>query len=91
MKKLKYKSIIPNTKPNWLLKLQMEVAEQNTYHPFPDLETLKSFIDARIHSLIENKEIRRSFVETEVRTDNGKTILLIIRNERVVQTYYFES
>lgn len=90
MKKLKYKSIIPNTKPNWLLKLQMEVAEENTYHPFPDLETLKSFIDARIQSFIMDKTIRRSFVETEVRTDNGKTTLIIFRNRIDVQTYYFE-
>lgn len=91
MKKLKYKSIIPNTKPNWLLKLQMDVAEENTYHPFPDLVSLKVFLDDRIHSLIENKEIRRSFVETEVRADNGKTTLLIFRNRINIQTYYFES
>lgn len=90
MKKLKYKSIIPNTKPNWLLRLQMEVAEENTYHPFPDLETLKSFIDARIQSFIMDKTIRRSFVETEVRTDNGKTTLLIFRNRINIQTYYLE-
>lgn len=90
MKKLKYKSIIPNSKPNWLLRLQMEVAEENTYHPFPDLESLKSFIDARIQSFIMDKTIRRSFVETEVRTDNGKTTLIIFRNRIDVQTYYFE-
>lgn len=91
MAKLRYKSIIPNSKPYWLLKLQMDVSEQNNYLPFTDLETLKSFIEDRIRSLIEDKTICRSLVETEVREDNGKATLIIFRNRIDVQTYYFEE
>ncbi len=91
MAKLRYKSIIPNTKPEWLLQLQVDISNQHYYVPFSDLETLKRFIDDRIHGLIMNGTINRSIVSTEVRTDSGKTVLLIIRNERVIQTYYFES
>lgn len=91
MAKLRYKSIIPHTKPEWLLQLQVDISNQHYHVPFSDLETLKRFIDDRIHDLIMNRAINRSIVSTEVRTDSGKTVLLIIRNERVIQTYYFES
>ena len=78
MAKITYKSSIPNDKPLWLLKLQLAVS-------------LKSFIDAEIRSLMGKGDIRRSFVETELRQDEDRTVIHIFRNHMIVQTYYIEA
>lgn len=41
-------------------------------------------------SLMEKGDIRRSFVETELRQDEGRTVIHIFRNHIIVQTYYIE-
>ena len=56
-----------------------------------DFRNLKSFIDAEIRSLMEKGDIRRSFVETELRHDEGRTVIHIFRNHMIVQTYYIEA
>ena len=74
MAKITYKSSIPNDKPLWLLKLQMAVSQLDATElkgNEQDFRNLKSFIDAEIRSLMEKGDIRRSFVETELRHDEG--------------------
>ncbi len=48
-------------------------------------------MNAEIRSLMEKGDIRRSFVETELRQDEGRTVIHIFRNNVVVQTYYIEA
>lgn len=40
---------------------------------------------------MEKGDIRRSFVETELRQDEGRTVIHIFRNHIIVQTYYIEA
>ena len=92
MAKITYKSSIPNDKPLWLLKLQLAVSQLDATGlkgNEQDFRNLKSFIDAEIRSLMEKGDIRRSFVETELRHDEGKTVIHIFRNQMMVQTYYY--
>ena len=92
MAKITYKSSIPNDKPLWLLKLQMAVSQLDaTELNEQDFRNLKSFIDAEIRSLMEKGDIRRCFVETELRHDEGRTVIHIFRNHIIVQTYYIEA
>lgn len=93
MVKIAYKSNIPNDKPLWLLKLQLAVSRLDATElkgNERDFHNLKSFIDAEIRSLMEKGDIRRSFVETELRQDEGRTVIHIFRNHMIVQTYYIE-
>ena len=94
MAKITYKSSIPNDKPLCLLKLhiadrQLHATELKRNEQ--DFRNLKSFIDAEIRSLMEKGDIRRSFVETELRHDEGRTVIHIFRNHIIVQTYYIEA
>mgnify|MGYP003183563700 CR=1 FL=1 len=76
MAKITYKSSIPNDKPLWLLKLQLAVSQLDTTGlkgNEQDFRNLKSFIDAEIRSLMEKGDIRRSFVETELRQDESNS------------------
>ncbi len=94
MAKITYKSSIPNDKPLWLLKLQLAVSQLDAAGlkgNEQDFRNLKSFIDAEIRSLMEKGDIRRSFVETELRQDEGRTVIHIFRNHIIVQTYYIEA
>ena len=94
MAKITYKSSIPNDKTLWLLKLQMAVSQLDATElkgNEQDFRNLKSFIDAEIRSLMEKGDIRRSFVETELRHDEGRTVIHIFRNHIIVQTYYIEA
>ncbi len=94
MAELKYKSIIPNNKPGWLKIIQAWVDKQYNglivQNNESDFDALKFFIDTAIISLKENKTITRSEVTTEIRTDEGKTVLFIKRNGMMLQTYYIE-
>lgn len=94
MAKVKYKSIIPNDKPMWLLKVQYAVSQaadmMRLYGDVRDFVNLKSFLDAAIHAERERGTLRRSNVTTEIRTDEGKTVIHIYRNNNLVQTYYIE-
>lgn len=93
MAKLKYKSIIPNNKPIWLLSLQLNVSNKFD-HDYEgdmfDFDDLKKYIDACLIELQKQGLIHRSLVTTEIRSDEDKTVLFIRRNDKMLQTYYFE-
>lgn len=95
MAKLKYKSIIPTGKPYWLLLIQYQVGQQyaglSLRNTADEFEALKYFIDTSIGELYKNKTVTRSVIETEIRTDEGKTVLFIRRNGKMLQTYYIEN
>lgn len=93
MAKITYKSSIPNDKPLWLLKSSWPSASwmPPTEGNEQDFRNLKSFIDAEIRSLMGKGDIRRSFVETELRQDEDRTVIHIFRNHMIVQTYYIEA
>ena len=94
MAKITYKTSIPNYKQLWLLKLQLDVSHMDATGMKgneQDFRNLKSFIDAEIRSLMGKGDIRRSFVETELRQDEDRTVIHIFRNHMIVQTYYIEA
>jgi hypothetical protein len=95
MGKLRYKSVIPHNKPMWLLKLQFLISQEyddvELENNAVELEKIDSFIRKSIHSLIDSRDVCRSVVETEVRSDDGRTVLFIFRNGRLLQTYYIQD
>lgn len=94
MAQIKYSSIIPNDKPQWLLNVQAVVKEVlddvELQGNERDFKNLKSFVDAKIQAERERGTVFRSTVTTEIRTDEGRTVLHIYRNYELVQTYYIE-
>nr|DAX65003.1 MAG TPA: hypothetical protein [Caudoviricetes sp.] len=96
MGQLRHYSMTPNDNPEWLLRLQMEVSQHyamrgidNTPEEWMDL---LDFIDAFIHSLYTRRDINvRSEVTTDLMTEDGKTQLLIKRNEKPLQVYYIKQ
>lgn len=95
MAKVTYKSSIPNDKPQWLLNIQKGVSQATGMMSLQgderDWKNLKSFIDASIRAEQERGNILRgTSVKTELRTDDGKTVIHIFRNQMIVQTYYIE-
>lgn len=94
MAQIKYSSIIPNDKPQWLLNVQAVVKEVlddvELQGNERDFKNLKSFVDAKIQAECERGTLFRSTVTTEIRTDEGRTVLHIYRNYQLVQTYYIE-
>lgn len=94
MAQIKYSSIIPNDKPQWLLNVQAAVKEVlddvELQGNERDFKNLKSFVDAKIQAECERGTLFRSTVTTEIRTDEGRTVLHIYRNYQLVQTYYIE-
>lgn len=95
MGKLRYKSAIPHNKPMWLLKLQFLISQEyddaELENSAVGLEKIDAFIRKSIHGLVDSRDIRRSVVETEVRSDDGRTVLFIFRNGRLLQTYYIQD
>lgn len=95
MAKVLHKSMIPNDKPQWLLNVQQAVEEATGIITLQgdarDWRNLKSFIDGTIEAQRSRGNIQRSTsVKTELRTDDGKTVIHIFRNRMIVQTYYIE-
>ena len=94
MAQIKYSSIIPNDKPQWLLNVQAVVKEVlddvELQGNERDFKNLKSFVDAKIQAERERGTLFRSTITTEIRTDEGRTVLHIYRNYQLVQTYYIE-
>lgn len=94
MAHIKYTSIIPNDKPRWLLHVQQSVALATGNMVFQgrerDFVNLKLFVDAEIEAQYSRGNIRADMVKTEIRTDEGRTVLHIYRNQMLVQTYYIE-
>ena len=95
MGQLRHYSMIPHDKPEWLLRLQMEVCQHyamrgidNTPEEWMDL---LDFIDAFIQTLYTRRDINvRSEVTTDLMTEDGKTQLLIKRNGKPLQVYYMK-
>lgn len=95
MTQLRHYSMIPHDKPEWLLRLQMEVSQHyamrgidNTPEEWMDL---LDFIDAFIQTLYTRRDINvRSEVTTDLMTEDGETRLLIKRNGKPLQIYYMQ-
>ena len=86
----------PHDKPEWLLRLQMEVSQHyamrgidNTPEEWMDL---LDFIDAFIQRLYIRRDINvRSDVTAYLMTEDGETRLLIKRNGKPLQVYYIKQ
>ena len=96
METLRYKSIIPNDKPMWLLKLQMAISNTYSLRGIEDTEEewkqLKDFIDWFISKLYVRKDITvKSDISTYLMKEEGQTQLLIKRNGKLIQTYYISK
>ena len=95
MTQLRHYSMTPNDKPEWLLRLQMEVSQHyamrgidNTPEEWMDL---LDFIDAFIQTLYTRRDINvRSEVTTDLMTEDGNTQLLIKRNGKPLLVYYMQ-
>ena len=95
MTQLRHYSMIPHDKPEWLLRLQMEVSQHyamrgidNTPEEWMDL---LDFIDAFIQRLYIRRDINvRSDVTADLMTEDGKTQLLIKRNGKPLLVYYMQ-
>lgn len=94
MAKVFYRSIIPNDKPQWLLAVQAAVEAATGRMALQgnerDFANLQAFINAEIAAQRSRGNIRADSVKTEIRTDEGRTVLHIYRNLQLVQTYYIE-
>lgn len=94
MAQIKYSSIIPNDKPQWLLNVQQSVAAATGRMILQggerDFQNLQAFVNAEIAAQRSLGNIRAEKVKTEIRTDEGRTVLHIYRNYQLVQTYYIE-
>ncbi len=96
MEKLKYYSMTPNDKPDWLLRLQLEISQHYALRGIEDTPeewlALQDFVNTVIRSLYIRRDIKiRSEVSADLLTEDGETRLLIKRNGKPVQTYYIEK
>lgn len=94
--KLKYYSMTPNDKPDWLLRLQFEVSQHYALRGIEDTPEdwldLQDFIDAFIRSLYMRRDFKiRSEVAADLLTEDGETHLLIKRNGKPLQVYYIQK
>lgn len=96
MGKLKYYSMTPNDKPDWLLRLQFEVSQHYALRGIEDTPEdwldLQDFIDAFIRSLYMRRDFKiRSEVTADLLTEDGETRLIIKRNGKPLQVYYIQK
>lgn len=96
MKKLRYYSITPNAKPEWLLRLQLEISQHYTLRGIEDTSeewlALQGFVNAFIHSLYMRRDVNvRSDVTADLMTKDGETRLIIRRNGKPLQVYYIQN
>ncbi len=94
MEQIKYYSIIPNSKPDWLLMLTYETTIYLEGVTVEDNDSFwvnfKKAIDKEIKELYnENKII--SVVCSKIVTDECKTVIHINRNNRTVQIFYINN
>ena len=89
--RLKYRTMIPNDLPQWLESLRNEITESciGTQFSKESLSVIQYVIDRRVLRLLCRRVIR-SLIETEIREDEGKQVLFIKRNGRVLLTFYVE-
>lgn len=94
MAQIRYSSIIPNDKPQWLFAVQKAVEAATGHMTLQgserDFANLQAFINAEIAAQRSRGGIRAEKVTTEIRTDEGRTVIHIYRNYQLVQTYYIE-
>ena len=95
MGQLRHYSMIPNDKPEWLLRLQFEVSQHYALCGIEDTPedwlALQDFVDAFIRSLYTRRDIMvRSEVAADLLTEDGETRLLIKRNGKPLQVYYIQ-
>lgn len=92
MAKVYHKSVRPNDKPEWLLNVQLAVdglaGVMTLQGDDRDYRNLKAFIDAEIEVQRSRGNIRAGRVETELRTDDGRTVIMVFRDGNLLQTYY---
>ena len=96
MGKLKYYSMTPNDKPEWLLRLQLEISQHYAIRGIEDTPedwlALQDFVDAFIRSLYMRRDIMvRSEVAADLLTEDGETRLIIKRNSKPLQVYYIQK
>lgn len=96
MGQLKHYSMTPSDKPEWLLRLQMEVSQHYTSRGIENTPeewlALQDFVEAFIRSLYTRRDIMvRSEVAADLLTEDGETRLLIKRNGKPVQVYYIQK
>ena len=96
MTQLRHYSMTPHDKPEWLLRLQMEVSQHYALRGIDntpeDWLALQDFVDAFIHSLYMRRDIMvRSEVAADLLTEDGETRLIIKRNGRPLQVYYIQK
>ena len=96
MGKLKYYSMTPNDKPEWLLRLQLEISQHYAIRGIEDTPedwlALQDFVDAFIRSLYTRRDIMvRSEVAADLLTEDGETRLIIKRNSKPLQVYYIQK
>ena len=96
MEQLRHYSMTPNDKPEWLLRLQMEVSQHYTLCGIEDTPedwlALQDFVDAFIRSLYTRRDIMvRSEVAADLLTEDGETRLIIKRNSKPLQVYYIKQ
>lgn len=93
MARIIYQSPVPQDKPQWLLNVQTAVEDISNVMQVRgdecDYYHLKSFIDASIEAQRSRGNLN-SHVETELRYDEGKTVIMIFRNKVLMQTYRIE-
>lgn len=93
---LRYKSIAPSLKPEWLLKLQLAISKCYSIRGIEETpeewQQLKDFTDCFIYKLYVRKDITvRSEISTDLTKEYGHTQLHIKRNGKIIQTYFIQK
>lgn len=96
MGQLRHYSMTPNDKPEWLLRLQLEISQHYAIRGIEDTPedwlALQDFVDAFIRSLYTRRDIMvRSEVAADMLTEDGETRLIIKRNSKPLQVYYIQK
>lgn len=96
MGQLRHYSMIPHDKPEWLLRLQLEISQHYAMRGIEDTpedwQALQDFVDAFIRSLYTRRDIMvRSEVAADLLTEDGETRLIIKRNSKPLQVYYIQK
>ena len=96
MEKLKYYSMTSNDKPDWLLRLQLEISQYYALRGIEDTPegwlALQDFANTVVRSLYIRQDIKiRSEVSADLLTEDGETRLLIKRNGKPLQVYYIQK
>ena len=73
------------------MDISIEYAQREIEDTQENWEELKGYVDTLIRGMYGRKDIRiQSDVSTELRSDEGKTVLWIKRNNKVIQIYHIK-